>query len=858
MTLLKRALLILLFVLESYSNLMAETIKIGILSTRPDEITTQQYKPLKNYLEKNFPSSSFEIIPLDYQEIEKSISLKEIDYLLTNPENYIHLRKKSPLKLLATRVSLINGHPVNTMSGTIIVHSSNTHINSLEDIQHTTISAPNKDSLGGFNAQKWELIQQGINIEETNSIAFLGMPHDKSVYAVLDKNSTVGFVRAGVIESMAKEGKLNLNDIKVINSQRSDTHPTLHSTEIYPEWPLLSLQQLGEKFDQKLTHALISYKDDLPNTQNRDFYGFSLPMDYAKTEALVVKLTEVDTLITFKSVFQKYSFEILSLISFSALIGLTFSLYLLFTRKKLKKAILTIENILEHESNLLNSLGEGVYGIDLQGKCTFINQMGCDILGYTIDEVLGEDNHLLFHHHHMNGECYEKHDCPVHKTTKDLRTRNVKDWFLKKDGTFVPVKLVITPINENGVYTGAVVAFTDITEKLKIKDELINKEEQLRLAFETTGDGLWDWDVQSGHIFHNARFQEIMGIVGENIVHTNDVLTSLVHPDDLDRVKELLISCRDGDCNYSSTHRIIKPDNTLAWIHDRGKVVKRDENSNPLRIVGSITDITEQKLAQLQLSQLNDSLEEQISEAVKENQKKDYALMQQSRFSSMGELISNIAHQWRQPLNTISIKQMLLADYYHSNELEKDLFNSLTSEITQEIRGLSTTIDNFRTFFASSNEPELINVNDTINESFNLLVEQIQTAHVTLEVTSHNNCELYCVKNEFQHVLIHLLKNSLDIFEERGVSLPVVCISTHLDDSSVVITYDDNGGGVSPEKIDMIFDPYFTTKFQSREKGLGLYVTKLIINHHLNGTITAKNNTRGLEFTISIPTGQEI
>jgi PAS domain S-box-containing protein len=576
-------------------------------------------------------------------------------------------------------------------------------------------------------------------------------------------------------------------------------------------------------------------------------------MDYTKTEALIVKLTEVDTLLTFQAVFRKYSLELISLISFIAFTGFSFSFYLLYTREKLKNAILTIEHILEHESNLLNSLGEGVYGIDLQGKCTFINQTGCDILGYSVDEILGEDNHLLFHHHHHNGEFYEKRDCPVHQTTKDLIPRTVKDWFVKKDGTFVPVKLVITPINENGSYTGAVVAFTDITEKLKIKNELINKEEQLRLAFETTGDGLWDWDLQSNQVFHNGRFQEIMGISGDNVIHTHDILTAFVHPDDKNHVNDLLHSCHSGNCDYSSIHRIVKIDNSIAWIHDRAKVVKRDKDLNPLRIVGSITDITEQKLAQLQLSQLNQSLEQQISEAVKENQKKDYALMQQSRFSSIGELISNIAHQWRQPLNTISIKIMLLSDYYRTNELEKDIFNSLSSAITQEINTLSTTIDNFRTFFASTNEPEMINIPETINESLNLLSDQIVNSHVTLKIDSPEEYQLYCVKNEFQHLVIHLLKNSLEIFNERDIASPLVAICVQMDESSLIFTYEDNGKGVAPENIDMIFDPYYTTKFQSREKGLGLYVIKLIIDHHLNGRIIAANTDQGLKFTVTIP-----
>ncbi|MDD3516812.1 MAG: diguanylate cyclase [Chromatiales bacterium] len=124
------------------------------------------------------------------------------------------------------------------------------------------------------------------------------------------------------------------------------------------------------------------------------------------------------------------------------------------------------------KQRLLASLGEGVYGIDHQGICTFINPSALDMLGYAEDEVLGHDQHRLFHHHREDGSDYPTRECPISRTLADARPRYVDDWFIRRDGRGFPVSLLISPIEEDGVCTGAVVAFRDITERLRLEENL--------------------------------------------------------------------------------------------------------------------------------------------------------------------------------------------------------------------------------------------------------------------------------------------------------------------------------------------------------------------------------------------------
>ena len=228
-------------------------------------------------------------------------------------------------------------------------------------------------------------------------------------------------------------------------------------------------------------------------------------------------------------------------------------------------------------------------------------------------------------------------------------------------------------------------------------------------------------------------------------------------------------------------------------------------------------------------------------------QKKEAMLIQQSRLAQMGEMISMIAHQWRQPLGAISaiaidlnIKMQLeLLDFESDkglNETKKYLTNEFES-IDSLVQNLTRTIDDFRNFYKLDKLLVNINVNEVILKALGIIKASIINNNIEIieEYYSNNKTTLY--DNELFQVILNILKNSQDNFIENKIKNPYIKITT--DDNSISIS--DNGGGIQEDIIEKIFDPYFSTKNEKNGTGLGLYMSKIIIEEHHNGELNVKN-----------------
>jgi len=250
-------------------------------------------------------------------------------------------------------------------------------------------------------------------------------------------------------------------------------------------------------------------------------------------------------------------------------------------------------------------------------------------------------------------------------------------------------------------------------------------------------------------------------------------------------------------------------------------------------------------------------LQDLIKEEVAKNREKDFLVMQQARQAQMGEMLSMIAHQWRQPLGTIASAVNSLqveAELTGKIDLEKGTLERI-SEYTQL---LSSTIDDFRKFFAEDKDKVSVTLASIVEESVTMVKAVLGDVHIIIKSEFSTQEDLSTYPNELKQVILNMIKNSQDAFQERSIKEPEIILKTDKDDKHYFIIIEDNGGGISNDIMDKIFDPYFTTKTSRNGSGMGLYISRKIVEEYCTGTLSAENTEKGVRFIIQLPYKKEL
>ncbi|MDX9743607.1 MAG: PAS domain-containing sensor histidine kinase [Arcobacteraceae bacterium] len=377
-------------------------------------------------------------------------------------------------------------------------------------------------------------------------------------------------------------------------------------------------------------------------------------------------------------------------------------------------------------------------------------------------------------------------------------------------------------------------------------------QELFDLITEVTQDGLWDWDIANDTVFFSSKWKSMLGYSDDEIENDFNEWLKRIHPDDVEATMENVTSYINGTIEqFENIHRLQHKDGHWIWILDRGKAHFIDGKA--FRMVGFHTDITQQKDLEYQL-------ELKVQSEIEKNKQKDDMLKQQSGLAQMGEMISMIAHQWRQPLAsiasiavTIKIKIALSKFDVSHPEGISDFMNYINEEIgdiENLVQMLTTTIDDFRNFYKPDKEVSSITIDLPIKKVLSILKPQIEQENIeiTLEYLSQKEHNIY--ENEMLQVFLNIIKNSLDNFKEKNIENPKIHIKTEDIFGKVIVSICDNGGGISEDIIDFIFDPYFSTKDNKNGTGLGLYMSKTIIEQHHKGKLSVQNKSDGVCFHI--------
>ena len=258
-------------------------------------------------------------------------------------------------------------------------------------------------------------------------------------------------------------------------------------------------------------------------------------------------------------------------------------------------------------------------------------------------------------------------------------------------------------------------------------------------------------------------------------------------------------------------------------------------------------------LIKQELNEYKISLEEKVKEQVEELNNKNMFMVHQARLASMGEMINNIAHQWRQPLNRINSCVAVLNSIPHSNFTENKIITSKIKSIEKNTKYMSNTIEDFANFFHPNKVQTQFIVQNTIKKALTLIATRITTVNII--ICPYDEVAVYSFENEYQQVLLSILHNAIDNFNEKDTATPTINITLKSDKTHSYLSIEDNGGGVNHKDINRIFEPYFTTKFRAEGTGLGLYMAKMIIESSMGGKLSVENKNSGACFEIKIPIG---
>ncbi len=267
-----------------------------------------------------------------------------------------------------------------------------------------------------------------------------------------------------------------------------------------------------------------------------------------------------------------------------------------------------------------------------------------------------------------------------------------------------------------------------------------------------------------------------------------------------------------------------------------------------------------------ELTELNLSLEQKIEEEINKSRLKDEMLHKQMKLASMGEMIANIAHQWRQPLNALTILIQSFETKSMANKLTKEFIAKQVEEGLVLAANMSDTIESFRSFFKPDKNKELFTVGDAIHNAGFLVDGPIGASGSSLVISVDKDIHLLGFKNSLVQVIVNILNNAIDAVSALNDGKRIIFIKASAKGSYATIRIIDNGGGISRDVLGRLFEPYFTTKHQMSGTGIGLYMSKKLIEEHFCGTITAKNIKLNLDknkyncamFKITIPIGDEV
>ncbi len=503
--------------------------------------------------------------------------------------------------------------------------------------------------------------------------------------------------------------------------------------------------------------------------------------------------------------------------------------------KEIKELEKDKEKLLLRYDRALEGSRDGLWDWDLVNNKVFFSKNWKKMLGFEDDELANE----------LDEWSKRVHPDDIDEAIKDIKNNHEKKTtyyknihrMKHKDGHYVWIlDRGKTYFNKEGKAIRMVGFHSDITELKNLEIDLKNTKKELlefKFIIESAPVSIITTDTEGKMIYVNPYICQLSAYTKEELLG----LEPSIFRGDFSKETELKIK--------NMWNRI---KNKKTW----GGIFKnKTKNNKDFWVTATVLPIINSKGDIVNFLGIMREITKEVY-LEKKLKEKEEMMLAQSRNAAMGEMISMIAHQWRQPITTISMDANNIIADIELNEFDENVIKDIAHNIGEQTQFLSKTIDDFRNFFKEDKEVEEFKVSDLINELDTILLASIKNNNITYKVEYEQNLSMKTHKRELLQVLLNLVKNAKEALIENKNNDKIIKLFFKEEDENIQIIVQDNAGGIKEENLDKIFKAYFTTKKEMNGTGLGLYMSKMIIEKNLKGTIVVTNEKDGAQFIITI------
>jgi PAS domain S-box-containing protein len=443
---------------------------------------------------------------------------------------------------------------------------------------------------------------------------------------------------------------------------------------------------------------------------------------------------------------------------------------------------------------------------------------------------------------------------------------------MRKDGSQFWLNLSGVAVNPSQPEEGSIWMLEDISERKAMEIALHEREKFLRTIIDSEPDCIKLLNADGSVIMMNPAGLAMLDAESLAQVQGQSIYPLIVpeHREVFKKLTEEVYRGHTGTLEFEAVglqgRHVWLETHTVPLYNDRDEIIA---------VLGITRDVTTRRQEEEALRELTRTLELRVEEEIGRRLKNEQMLVQQAKLAAMGEMLGAIAHQWRQPLNTLALCVQNINEAFIHEELDRAYLDRTVGKSMDQIRHMSKTIDDFRNFFQPDKERSLFDTMGAVGEVLSLLSAQLTSNDIAFRLTCHTHGKSFEVvadiascpekmvdgfKNEFEHVILNLISNAKDAIAARREGLPgagsgrgLITFDFFNRGGGLVIEVGDNGTGIPATILPRIFEPYYTTKEQAKGTGIGLYMSRIIIEDHMHGTLTAENRDQGAVFTITIP-----
>ncbi|MBF0555447.1 MAG: PAS domain-containing protein, partial [Nitrospirae bacterium] len=501
-------------------------------------------------------------------------------------------------------------------------------------------------------------------------------------------------------------------------------------------------------------------------------------------------------------------------------------------------------------------------------KIVKMNEVMAKKLNITPEDAIGKTCYELVH-----AADKPLDNCPHKQLLEDGLEHTIETYEGRLNGYYLVTTSPLT--DSNGIISGAVHLARDVSYLKSIQNALTEENEKNKAILMAIGDGLTIQDFDYRIIYQNQNLKDVFGDCVGRYCYEAYANSGQVCDD-----CPLRESFKDGKI-HRSTRKVVTPDGRIIFFDNVASPI-RDATGKIISAIELTRDITEHKLLEENLSKRTKELEEltcnleiRVDGEIKNRLQKEQMLIQQSKMAAMGEMIAAIAHQWKQPLNNLGILIQDIRDAYRFGELDDAYIDTSVEKSMREVHFMAGAIEDFKNFFKPSATKDTSDVIVIASDVLTMLKDTFNKNSISYNITCHlhnktftsiaeiEHCDAALIttyKSHLAHVILNIINNAKEaIIQRKRLGLPgvseegMIRVDFYKKGETLKLSISDNGGGIPEEIMDKIFAPYFTTKSAGEGTGIGLYMSKIIMEEKLGGRIYVMDIEGGAEFTIELP-----